>query len=82
LILFNRAQAKITKDFKSVIVFFSLAPVVVELLAISRFFHQIKLSKHIWDPCGHLAAENGSLLILIVYFLKECYSIETGFPGN
>jgi hypothetical protein len=46
-----------TKNSKLI---FSLALGVVEFLAILCLFHQIKVAKHIWDQCCHLAAETGS----------------------
>ncbi len=55
---------------------FFLAPIVVELLAILYFFHQIKFPKHIWDPCCHLVAEDGSWCILIAHL-----PIETNFSS-
>jgi hypothetical protein len=42
------------------VLIFSVALVVVELLAILVIFDKIKVAKHIWKPCCHLATETGS----------------------
>ncbi len=50
-----------SKDFRSVLIFF------LELQCLFSFlnrnfviFHRIKVAKHIWAPCCHLAAETGN----------------------
>jgi len=51
-------------DLKAVPIF-SLAPVFVELLVILWLFTQIKIPKHILDPCCLLATETVSWFLLI-----------------
>jgi hypothetical protein len=49
-----------SKDSKSMLIFFSLALVVAELLANLLFFTTKKVSKHVWELCWHQVAETGS----------------------
>ncbi len=48
-----------SKDSKSALIYY-IALVVVDLILKFVLFHYIKIVKHIWEPCCHLAAEKGS----------------------
>ncbi len=49
-----------------------LASMAAELLAFSLFFTKLQNVKHIQGLCCHLAVENGSYFILIVFWIYFC----------